>query len=75
MQPSVTVTRQNNHSRMGLSGILGDELAEGTIGLIEDGDLIRIDIPNRTINGELDHNELNRRREKRDDPGWQPLEA
>mgnify|MGYP001627805117 FL=1 len=46
--------------------------AGGAIGLIEDGDLIRIDIPNRTINVELDQHELDRRRQQRDAEGWKP---
>ena len=46
--------------------------AGGAIGLIEDGDLIRIDIPNRTINVEIDQHELDRRREQRDAEGWKP---
>jgi len=46
--------------------------AGGAIGLIENGDRIRIDIPNRTINVELDQHELDRRREARDAMGWKP---
>ncbi|MGM0570697.1 dihydroxy-acid dehydratase [Marinobacter sp.] len=46
--------------------------AGGAIGLIEDGDLIRIDIPNRSINVEIDQHELDRRREQRDVSGWKP---
>ncbi|MFC4259394.1 dihydroxy-acid dehydratase [Marinobacter lacisalsi] len=46
--------------------------AGGAIGLIEDGDRIRIDIPNRTINVEIDQHELDRRREQRDAQGWKP---
>jgi len=46
--------------------------AGGAIGLIENGDRIRIDIPNRTINVELDQHELDRRREARDTKGWKP---
>ena len=46
--------------------------AGGAIGLIEDGDLIRIDIPNRSINVEIDQHELDRRREQRDAEGWKP---
>ncbi|MBL3557210.1 MULTISPECIES: dihydroxy-acid dehydratase [Marinobacter] len=46
--------------------------AGGAIGLIENGDLIRIDIPNRSINVEIDQNELDRRREERDQKGWKP---
>ncbi|HBX40900.1 MAG TPA: dihydroxy-acid dehydratase [Marinobacter adhaerens] len=46
--------------------------AGGAIGLIENGDTIRIDIPNRSINVELDQPELDRRREARDAKGWKP---
>lgn len=46
--------------------------AGGAIGLIENGDLIRIDIPNRSINVEIDQNEINRRREEQDKKGWKP---
>ncbi|SFR73735.1 dihydroxy-acid dehydratase [Marinobacter daqiaonensis] len=48
--------------------------AGGAIGLIEDGDLIRIDIPKRTINVEVDQHELDRRRQRRDAQGWKPAE-
>lgn len=46
--------------------------AGGAIGLIQNGDIIRIDIPNRTINVELDQRELDRRRQARDAKGWRP---
>ncbi|SDX58593.1 dihydroxy-acid dehydratase [Marinobacter mobilis] len=46
--------------------------AGGAIGLIEDGDAIVIDIPNRSINVELDQRELDKRREERDAKGWKP---
>jgi len=46
--------------------------AGGAIGLIEDGDTILIDIPNRTIDVQLPQDELHRRREKRDAEGWRP---
>ncbi|WP_372927504.1 dihydroxy-acid dehydratase, partial [Marinobacter sp.] len=46
--------------------------AGGAIGLIENGDLIRIDIPNRSINVEIDQTELDRRRAERDAKGWEP---
>ncbi len=48
--------------------------AGGAIGLIQDGDLIRIDIPARTINVEIDQHELDRRREEQDAKGWKPAE-
>ncbi|WP_339802362.1 dihydroxy-acid dehydratase [uncultured Marinobacter sp.] len=46
--------------------------AGGEIGLIETGDLIRIDIPNRTINVLVDQAELDDRRERQDAMGWKP---
>ena len=48
----------------------------GAIGLIEDGDEIAIDIPNRTINVVLPDGELERRREAMDAKGaegWKPV--
>ena len=42
------------------------------IGLVENGDLIEIDIPNRTINLAVSDDELARRRAAQDAKGWQP---
>ncbi len=58
----------------GLSiGHCSPEAAEGgLIGLVEPGDLIEIDIPNRAINLAVDDAELNARRRAQDDKGWQP---
>ena len=61
----------------GLSiGHCSPEAAEGgAIGLIEDGDIIDIDIPNRTINLRISEDELGARRAAVDamgDDGWQP---
>ncbi|MCP8900711.1 dihydroxy-acid dehydratase [Gilvimarinus xylanilyticus] len=50
--------------------------AGGAIGLIETGDIIRIDIPNRSIDVKLSMRDLHERREKmeaREKP-WKPLE-
>lgn len=60
----------------GLSiGHVSPEAAEGgTIGLVEEGDLIRIDIPNRVIELAVDDAELARRREAREAEGWKPAE-
>jgi len=46
--------------------------AGGAIGLIEDGDTILIDIPNRSINVQLSDDELTERRRIRDAKGWKP---
>ncbi|MFD1880124.1 dihydroxy-acid dehydratase [Paracoccus pacificus] len=58
----------------GLSiGHVSPEAAEGgTIGLVEQGDLIRIDIPNRVIALEVDDATLAARRERREAEGWKP---
>ena len=58
----------------GLSiGHISPEAAEGgTIGLVQDGDVIELDIPNRRIHLQLSEQELNARRAVQDDKGWQP---
>jgi len=48
--------------------------AGGTIGLVQKGDLIHIDIPQRTINVKLSAEELAHRRAAQDTAGWQPVE-
>ncbi|MBO6538427.1 MAG: dihydroxy-acid dehydratase [Rhizobiaceae bacterium] len=60
----------------GLSiGHVSPEAAEGgTIGLVREGDLIEIDIPNRTINLAVDAAELEKRRAEQDKAGWKPAE-
>ena len=58
----------------GLSiGHTSPEAAEGgTIGLVREGDLIEIDIPNRSIRLVVDEEELARRRAEQDRLGWKP---
>jgi len=60
----------------GLSiGHASPEAAEGgTIGLVQDGDRIEIDIPNRRINLAVDDAELQRRRAEQEAKGWQPAQ-
>ncbi len=60
----------------GLSiGHVSPEAAEGgTIGLVQDGDIIEIDIPNRRIHLDVSDDELDRRREEQDEKGWKPAE-
>jgi len=63
----------------GLSiGHVSPEAAEGgLIGLIEEGDIIEIDIPNRTIHAKLTDEEIASRRaamEARGDKAWKPVE-
>ncbi|MFN2100549.1 dihydroxy-acid dehydratase [Altererythrobacter sp. MF3-039] len=58
----------------GLSiGHVSPEAAEGgEIGLVENGDIIEIDIPNRTIHLAVSDEDLASRRADRDATGWQP---
>ncbi|ACP26626.1 dihydroxy-acid dehydratase [Sinorhizobium fredii NGR234] len=60
----------------GLSiGHVSPEAANGgTIGLVREGDIIDIDIPNRTISLRVDEAELATRRAEQDAKGWQPAE-
>ena len=60
----------------GLSiGHVSPEAAEGgLIGLIEEGDMIEIDIPNRSINAVLSDDEIAKRRAAMDAKGWKPAE-
>ena len=46
----------------------------GAIGLLKDGDIINIDIPNRAINVDLSAEELSHRRHEQDKKGWKPVE-
>jgi len=48
--------------------------AGGAIGLVKNGDRIRIDIPNRTINVLVSDEELSIRRAEQDKLGWKPAE-
>lgn len=61
----------------GLSiGHVSPEAAEGgAIGLVEDGDLIEIDIPNRTIHLAVDEATMAARRAVQEAKGWQPAEV
>ncbi|MDP2531779.1 dihydroxy-acid dehydratase [Photobacterium damselae subsp. piscicida] len=60
----------------GLSiGHVSPEAANGgTIGLIENGDNINIDIPNRTIELNVDPLQLAQRREQAEQRGWKPID-
>jgi dihydroxy-acid dehydratase len=49
--------------------------AGGAIGLVNDGDKILIDIPNRTINLLVSDEELSHRRHLQDQKGWKPVES
>ncbi|MFM6904805.1 MAG: dihydroxy-acid dehydratase [Acinetobacter tjernbergiae] len=60
----------------GLSiGHVSPEAAEGgAIGLVQDGDTIQIDIPNRTIHLDVDDATMAHRRTVQEAKGWHPVE-
>ncbi|NNJ95864.1 MAG: dihydroxy-acid dehydratase [Gammaproteobacteria bacterium] len=47
----------------------------GEIGLVRNGDRIKIDIPQRTINVLIDDPEMESRRQKQDATGWKPKQT
>ena len=61
-------------SGLSIGHVSPEAAAGGTIGLIRNGDIIKIDIPNRTIDVLLSDKELKKRREQQDSAGWQPVE-
>lgn len=62
-------------SGLSIGHVSPEAASGGLIGLVQDGDIIEIDIPNRTINLAVDDAELERRRIAQDAAGWQPAEA
>ena len=59
-------------SGLSLGHISPEAAAGGAIGLIRDGDIIAIDIPNRTIDVQVSDDELAARRAEQDKLGWKP---
>ena len=61
-------------SGLSIGHVSPEAASGGLIGLVRNGDIIEIDIPNRTINLAVDDDELERRRDEQDEAGWQPAE-
>ena len=61
-------------SGLSIGHVSPEAASGGLIGLVRTGDIIEIDIPNRTINLAVDDAELERRRAEQDAAGWQPAE-
>lgn len=59
-------------SGLSLGHISPEAASEGPIGLVRDGDMISISIPDRSINVELSDEELAARRAEQDQIGWRP---
>ena len=52
----------------------GRDAAGGAIGLVQDGDKVLIDIPNRSIQLQVSDEELSHRRIEQDKKGWKPAQ-
>jgi len=61
-------------SGLSIGHVSPEAAAGGAIGLVRNGDTIRIDIPNRTIDVLLSDEELAARRAEQDKLGWKPVE-
>ncbi|MGY0505035.1 dihydroxy-acid dehydratase [Luteimonas sp. e5] len=61
-------------SGLSIGHVSPEAAAGGTIGLVHDGDRIRIDIPARSIELLIDEAELARRRAAQDAAGWKPAQ-
>ena len=59
-------------SGLSIGHVSPEAASEGMIGLVEDGDTIHIDIPNRLLELKVEQQELDCRRQKQSDKGWQP---
>ncbi len=60
-------------SGLSIGHVSPEAAAGGAIGLVRNGDRIRIDIPNRSIDVLLSEEELAARRAEQDKQGWQPV--
>ncbi|MCG7584206.1 dihydroxy-acid dehydratase [Photobacterium sp. OFAV2-7] len=61
-------------SGLSIGHVSPEAASGGTIGLIKDGDIIDIDIPNRSIELVVEEQELAQRRAANDQQGWQPAD-
>lgn len=61
-------------SGLSIGHVSPEAAAGGAIGLVRNGDKIKIDIPNRSINVLLNSDELESRRTEQDKVGWKPVE-
>jgi dihydroxy-acid dehydratase len=60
-------------SGLSIGHVSPEAASGGLIGLVEDGDLISIDIPRRSMELKVDHETLALRRKTRDEEGWAPV--
>ena len=60
-------------SGLSIGHVSPEAASGGTIGLVNSGDIITIDIPNRSITLDVSESELQQRREKQNEQGWKPV--
>jgi len=60
-------------SGLSIGHVSPEAAAGGPVGLVREGDTIRIDIPNRLIEVVVDEQELAKRRTEQDKLGWKPV--
>ncbi|MCG8672566.1 MAG: dihydroxy-acid dehydratase, partial [Pseudomonadales bacterium] len=61
-------------SGLSIGHVSPEAASGGAIGLIEDGDTIKINIPNRSIDVDLSDDVLAQRRAAQDEKGWKPAQ-
>ncbi len=61
-------------SGLSIGHVSPEAAAGGAIGLVEQGDIIKINIPERSINVDVSVEVLAQRRAAQDNKGWQPVE-
>lgn len=61
-------------SGLSIGHVSPEAAAGGNIGLVKQGDRIRIDIPNRSIDVLISDHELAQRRKEQDNAGWKPVD-
>ena len=72
--PVVFVSGGRGSSGLSIGHVSPEAAEGGAIGLVEEGDIIKIDIPNRLIHLAIDDAELARRRDAQAAKGWRPAE-
>ena len=60
-------------SGLSIGHVSPEAASAGTIGLVQDGDTIHIDIPNRQLELQVEQPELDSRRQLQSSKGWQPV--
>ncbi|WP_017054336.1 dihydroxy-acid dehydratase, partial [Vibrio genomosp. F6] len=60
-------------SGLSIGHVSPEAASGGTIGLVQQGDIITIDIPNRSITLDVTETELTARRSAQDQQGWKPV--